>query len=148
MAATDNYPNKDGYVADGDVIGFCYADGAIVAGTYVTFGTSRANYCAVITTSTASAAVGMALRDSSAAGDIIPVCFMGVVKSIAGAAVATGALVGNSATSNKVVTLAYASNLIRINGKGGNYTARILGSCLQGAFNDTDECLVYIGKNF
>jgi len=148
MAATDYFPNKDGYVADGDVVGFCYADGAIVAGTFVAFGTSRANYVAVISTSTASAAIGMALRDASAAGDIIPVCFMGVVKTIAGAAIATGALVGNSATSNKVVTLAYTSEKIRINGKGGDYTARILGTCLQGAFNDTDECLVNIGQTF
>lgn len=145
---TDYFPSKDGYVADGDVVGFCYADGAIVAGTYVAFGTSRANYVAVATTSTASAAIGMALRDASAAGDIIPVCFMGVVKTIAGAAIATGALVGNSATSNKVVTLAYTSDKIRINGIGGNYTARILGTCLQGAHNNTDECLVYIGKTF
>lgn len=145
---TDYFPKKDGYVADGDVIGFCYADGAIVAGTYVALGTSRADYIAVISTSTASAAVGMALRDASAAGDIIPVCFMGVVKTIAGAAIATGVLVGNSATSNKIVTLAYNSTQIRINGKGGNYTARILGTALQGAFNDTDECLLYIGKTF
>ena len=145
---TDYYPNKDGYVADGHVVGFCYADGAIVAGTFVKLGTSRANYVAVITTAVASEAIGMALRDASGAGDVIPVCFDGVVKTMAQAAITTGWLVGNNASSNKVVALAYGSDCLRVNGAGGNYTARILGTALQGAALDTDEVLVYIGKTF
>jgi len=143
---TDNFILKDGYVADGHVIGFCICTLACTAGTWVTFGTSVANYVAVTPTALASDAVGMALR-AGAAGDVIPVCFNGVVKTVAGAAIAVGALVGSQFTSTlKVVTHAYASNLIRFNGIGGNYTARIIGTALQEAAVDTDEILVLIGK--
>jgi len=142
---TDYFPNKDGYVADGHVIGFCNCTAAVLAGTWVKWGTSLADYVGVTATAAASDAVGFALKDG-AAGDKIPVCFNGVVKTIAGAAFAAGAIVGNQtgANSKKVVTLAYASNLIRFNGIA--YTARIIGKALQEASNDTDEVLVMVGK--
>ena len=144
----DYFPKKDGYVADGHVIGFCDCTAAVLEGSWVKFGTSLADYVAVTASAAAGDAVGMALKDG-AAGEKIPVCFYGLVKTQAQAAIAAGGkLVSNTtgANSKKVVTLAYDSIHLRINDTGGNFTARILGTALQEAHNDTDEILVMVGK--
>jgi hypothetical protein len=142
---TDYFANKDGYVADGHVIGFCNCTAAVVEGSWVAWGTTLADYVGVTASAAASDAVGYALK-GGAAGDKIPVCFNGVVKTLAGAAFNAGVIVGNQtgANSKKVVTLAYASNLIRLNGVA--YTARIIGKALQESSNALDEVLVMVGK--
>jgi hypothetical protein len=149
MAATDYFPNKDGYIEDGHVIGFCYADDTtMAAGSFVKFGTSRANYVAVAAATAAADSVGMCLRTPAAIGDVVPVAFMGVVKTAVHSTIAIGDLVSNSKTTITAVVEAlgaYTSEKQVHNGIGGNFTARILGTAMQ-AGNPADEILVLLGK--
>ena len=151
MAATDLFPNKDGYIEDGHVVGFCYADDVtMTAGSFVTWGASRANYVGVAVSTDACDAVGMCLRTPSAVGDIVPVAFKGIVKAACHSTIAIGDLVGISSTTVTALIealAAYASNTLAHN--SSLYTARILGMALQGGNNDgteADEVLVMIGK--
>ena len=149
MAATDLFPNKDGYIEDGHVVGFCYADDVtMTAGSWVTFGTSRANYVAVAITAAAADACGMCLRTPAAVGDVVPVAFMGLVKTAVHSTIAIGDLVSSSITTKTAIIEAlgaYSSEKQIHNGVGGNFTARILGTAMQGG-NPTDEILVLLGK--
>lgn len=151
MTSTDYFPNKDGYIEDGHVVGFCYADDVtMTAGSFVQFGASRANYVAVAVAAEAADSVGMCLRTPSAIGDIVPVAFMGVVKAAVHSTIAIGDLVSNSKTTVTAVIEAlgaYTSNKQVHNNIGGNFTARILGTALQGG-NGTapDEILILLGK--
>jgi len=151
MAAVDYFPNKDGYIEDGHVIGFCYADDTtMAAGSFVKFGTSRANYVAVAVSDDACDAVGMCLRTPSAVGDVVPVAFKGVVKAACHSTIAIGSLVGNSSTTVTALIEAlgaYGSNALIHNSTA--YTARVLGMALQGGNNagtSPDEILVMLGK--
>jgi hypothetical protein len=145
---TDYFPAKDGYIEDGHVIGFCYAeDVTMTAGHFVTWGTSRANYVAVKVSAEACDAVGMCLRTPAAVGDIIPVAFMGVVKAAVHSTIAIGDLVNNSVTTLTAVVealAAYPSNKLIHNSTA--YTARILGTALQTGAVPGDEILIMIGK--
>ena len=140
---TDNYPNKDGYVADGICVGFCYAEAStITLGSFVKFGTTRADYIGVAITAAAGDAVGMALKAASAAGDIIPVAFLGVVKATVHSTTAIGNLLSNSITTvTSVVPLAYTSDKLLINGG----TAHVLGTALQTGAVPGDSILVHLG---
>ena len=145
VAVTDYYPHKDGYVEDGSVIGFCYADDTtMAAGSWVTFGATRANYVAVAVTAAACDAIGMCLRAPSAIGDIVPVAFKGIVKSAVHSTLAIGSLVSSSITTvtAMVEALGAYSSVNQLHNAG---TARILGTALQ-AGNPADEILVLLGK--
>jgi hypothetical protein len=149
MVVVDWYPNKDGYIEDGHVIAFCYAeDTTMAAGSWVTFGTSRANYIAVKITVAAADGVGMCLRAPVAVGDIVPVAFCGVVKTALHSTVVIGDLLSSGITTKTAVVEihgAYTSEKNLHNGLGGNYTAKILGVALQGGL-PADEILVLLGK--
>ena len=146
---TDNFPAKDGYIEDGHVIGFCYAeDTTMAAGSSVAFGTSRANYVAVKVSVATADGIGVCLRAPSAVGDIVPVAFSGVVKMAVHSTIAIGDLVANSKTTVTALVEcmgAYTSDKLRWNGVGGNFTARVLGTALQAGGNG-DEILVMLGK--
>ena len=149
MVATDLFPNKDGYIEDGHVVGFCYADDTtMTAGSWVTFGTSRANYVAVKVTAAAADACGLCLRTPAAIGDTVPVAFMGLVKTAVHSTIAIGDLISSSITTKTAVIEAlgaYTSDKQIHNGVGGNFTARILGTALQAGI-PADEILVLLGK--
>ena len=146
--AVDYFPNKDGYIEDGHVVGFCYADDVVMtAGAFVTWGASRANYVAVKASDLACDAVGMCLRTPAAVGDIVPVAFKGIVKAAVHSTIAIGDLVGNSSTTITAlipVFDAYASNLLFHN--SSLYTAKILGMALQAGAVPKDEILIMINK--
>lgn len=150
---SDLFPNKDGYIEDGHVIGFCYAeDTTMTAGAFVKFGaTTRANYVSVAVSDDACDAVGMCLRTPAATGDIIPVAFQGIVKAACHSTIAIGDLVGNSSTTVTALIEAlgaYASNTLQHNST--NYTARILGMALQAGDSNAgvnpDEILILLNK--
>ena len=148
MVAVDFFPNKDGYICDGQVIGFCYADDVtMTAGTYVKPGSTQSHYVGVATSTVANDAIGMCLRAPSAIGDVVPVAFAGVVKTIASGTIVIGDLVGNSLTTITTVVRAYAeaanSNAYLFNAG----TRHFLGTALQSNTALTaDEILVMLGK--
>jgi len=150
VAVTDYYPNKDGYVADGNVIGFCYADDTtMTAGSYVTVGATRAHYIGVAVTAAECDGIGMCLRTPSAIGDIVPVAFRGVVKTTASGTILIGEMVSNSMTTKTAVVLVHAeSDSANIMVNSG--TARILGTALQGQATavTADEILVMLGRYY
>jgi len=147
VAVTDYFPNKDGYVCDGQVIGFCYADDTtMTAGSYVTVGATRAKYVGVAVSAVECDGIGMCLRTPSAIGDIVPVAFNGIVKTLASGTIVIGEVVSNSATTKTAVVRAMAetnsTNLLALGG-----TARILGLALQAnTAGVADEILVFLGK--
>ena len=145
VAVTDYFPKKDGYVQDGIVIGFCKAeDTTMAAGSWVTFGTSVADYIAVKITAVAADAVGMCLRAPDAIGDVVPVAFQGVVKTAVHSTISIGDLVSNSITTVTAIIEAlgaYGSDNQLFNAG----TARILGTALQGGI-PADEILVLLNK--
>ena len=150
VAVTDYFPNKNGYVTDGNVIGFCYADDTtMTAGSFVTVGATRAHYVGVAVAAEECDGIGMCLRTPSAIGDIIPVAFRGVVKTVASGTIAIGDLVSNSKTTKTAIVLALAetdsANLMVNSG-----TARILGVALQGQATavTADELLVMLGRYY
>jgi hypothetical protein len=145
VAVTDYFPKKDGYVADGIVIGFCIAeDTTMAAGSWVAFGTSVADYIAVKITAAASDAVGMCLRAPDAIGDKVPVAFQGVVKTAVHSTIGIGDLVSSSITTvTAIVEALGAYNSANQLFNAG--TARILGTALQGGI-PADEILVMLNK--
>jgi len=150
MVVVDWYPNKDGYVDDGHVVAFCYAeDVTMAAGAFVRFGaTTRSNYVSVRVSDDCCDAVGMCLRTPVAIGDVVPVAFMGVVKTAVYSTIGIGDLVGNASTLVSAIVEcpdSYGAILLRHNGNAGNFTARIVGTALQGG-GVADEILVLLGK--
>ena len=150
VAVTDYYPNKDGYITDGNVIGFCYADDTtMAAGSFVTAGSTQAKYVGVKVTAAECDGIGMCLRTPSAIGDIVPVAFRGVVKAVASGTITIGQLVSNSMTTKAAVVLTHAeaTSATLIANAG---TARILGTALQGQATavTADEILVMLGRYY
>ena len=145
VAVTDYFPNKDGYVTDGQVISFCYPDDTtMTAGSWVTLGTTRAKYVAVKITAAAADAIGVCLRTPTAIGEPIPVAMKGIVKTLTHSTVAIGNLVSSDiGTVTDIVEALGAYNSANQLWNGG--TARVLGTALQGG-NPGDEVLVMLGK--
>jgi len=150
VAVTDYFPNKDGYITDGNVIGFCYADDTtMVAGSFVTVGATRTQYIGVAVTAAECDGIGMCLRTPSAIGDIIPVAFRGVVKAVASGTITIGQMVSNSKTTATAVVLTHAeATSATLMSNAG--TARILGVALQGQATavTADEILVMLGRYY
>ena len=148
VAVTDYFPNKDGYICDGQVIGFCYADDVtMAAGNWVKPGVTRQHYIGVANCLTKNGAFGMCLRTPSAVGDVIPVAFGGIVKTIASGTIVIGDLVGSSATTATTIVRVWAENTDSANYLHNAGTAHILGTALQSNTALTaDEILVMLGK--
>jgi len=149
VAVTDYFPNKDGYICDGNVIGFCYADDTtMTAGAFVTVGSTQAKYVGVAVTAAEGDAIGMCLRTPGAVGDIIPVAFRGVVKATASGTITIGQLVSNSGTTVTAVVTAM-SELTSVNLMCNSGTARIVGTAMQSSTaQQADEVLVMLGRYY
>jgi len=146
MVVVDYFPKKDGYICDGMVIGFCTAeDTTMAAGSWVTFGTTVANYIAVKITALAADAVGMCLRAPGAIGDVVPVAFQGVVKTAVHSTISIGDLVSNSITTVTAIVEALGA-FASANQLFNAGSARILGTALQDGLAPGDEILVLLNK--
>ena len=154
MADTDNWANQEGYICNGNIIGFCELGTAAVAGEPVGFGTAASNKIVVNLYSGAANAVGVTLK-GGVTGDKVPVVFYGVVKMVAYSTCTVGGAVINSATAGTTITYGNvmpltASDttddqgffLAAINGTG---TAHVLGMALQAGTTLGDELLVLVG---
>ena len=148
---TDFWPEKDGLVADGFTVGFCYADHTTITANYpVTYGTHAASRLAVDVCAAIGDGIGVALKTPVAVGDMIPVCFYGIVKMVVGT---TGVGAYIPAIGKYVHSDA---NLGVINAQGGSTNTStyklfggasyVLGIALQTPVAAADEFLVLVGK--
>ncbi len=92
-------------------------------------------------------AIGVALKAGSA-GDVIPVCFYGVMKLKAGGAITAGQILRNDALGTYVLDIAdlATGNAVPVYvGDNGTGTAFRLGMALQKAASSGDDFLVLVG---
>ena len=152
MVIVDNWETQEGYISQGQVIGFCELGVAIVAGEPVAFGTGAQNKIVMTLYADPGDSVGVALK-GGAAGDKVPVVFYGVVKMVGYSTCTVGGAVINSGTAGTTVTYGNVTPLTAANTEAGmdlaavngTGTAHILGMCLQAGTTLGDELLILVG---
>jgi hypothetical protein len=137
----DYWPSEEGAIVEGGLILNCYADAAISEGACVKWGTTGANKLPVATSAAMGDSCGVALKAATAAGDIIPVCFHGLVKMMLGETLAIGDAVVSAGSTGKVYGIEAASSPMLESVAGA--TMYILGY-LFGGGNPGDEVPVLI----
>ncbi len=154
MATVDNWDTEEGYITQGNIIGFVELETAVVAGEPLTWGTAAANKIVMKLYTAEADSCAVALKGGST-GDKIPACFSGVVKMCAFSVCTVGGFVINAGTAGTtitygmvtpltaVATTAQGLYLARVQGTG---TAFVLGQCLQAGTTVGNELLVLIGS--
>lgn len=145
---TDLYPSEEGYITDGNVIGFCKVQAAIELHESVFIhGTAVSGTISVAPAAGDGDGIAIALREG-AAGDYIPVCFHGVVKLIAGDTLTGGDQLINDALGTYVLPMPNTTATNATIFRGINYTGvRVrLGVALQNGAASGDELLVLVGR--
>lgn len=149
--AVDLYPDEEGHISDGLVIGYCKAQTTIVQNAAVQLhATSVSGAVSVAPSALDADCCAVALKAASA-GDFIPVCFYGVVKMYGGSTITAGDVVCNDASGIYVAPLPIFTDATILdyyagfNNGGSLYR---LGLALQNANAATTggELLVLIGK--
>jgi hypothetical protein len=103
--AVDLYPDEEGHISDGLIIGYCRCQAAIVQNEAVFIhATSVSGVVSVAPTAGDADSCAVALKAGSA-GDRIPVCFYGVVKMYGGSTITAGDVVCNDASGIFVAPL-------------------------------------------
>lgn len=103
--AADLYPDEEGHISDGLVIGYCKAQATIVQNQAVYLhATSVSGAVSVAPCAADSDSCAVALKAASA-GEWIPVCFYGVVKMYGGSTITAGDMVCNDASGYFVAPL-------------------------------------------
>lgn len=151
--AVDNYPDEEGHIDDGLVIGFCKAAGTIVQNQAVKLGiTTVSNYVQALACAADADSFAVALA-AAVTDAYLPVCFYGVVKMYGGSTITAGDVVMNDA-SGLFVAPVRDENLALTPTQLAYYamfkpagTIRFLGLALQNANAATTggELLVLIG---
>ena len=143
MAAADYWPQEEGYIVEGSPVMMCVSGGAITEMACVKLSATTAGQVTVSTNAAWGDSIGVALRDVSAAGKMVPVAFHGVIKMLADATLALGQQVCNQAAGgNKIIDTPTSANLLL----GDDGSAYVLGTTLQEAADDEDEILVLLGR--
>ncbi len=144
---TDYWPEKDGYISDGLVVGYCKAAGSITLHTAVKISASAAS-CLTVDEAGYQEGVGVALL-SADTNDFIPVCFYGVVKMKADTAAAISVMqtVVSGTTAADITRMPVVADTADNNYAANNGTGTLhkLGMALQAGTTDADELLVLIG---
>ena len=154
MVGLDNWETQEGYICQGNVIGFIELGTAVVAGEALQFDTPLAQKVIMKSKVDAAGACAVALKGGGT-GDKIPACFYGVVKMVAYSTITNpGEYVINSKTEGTTITYgnvmpltavdttAQGLYLCHVNGTG---TAHVLGMALQAGTTVGDELLILIG---
>ena len=103
--AVDLYPDEEGHLSDGLIIGFCKAQATIVQNQAVYIhATSVAGVVSVAPCAADFDSYAVALK-AAAAGEMLPVCFYGVVKMYGGSTITAGDFVTNDASGIFVNTV-------------------------------------------
>lgn len=152
--ALDLYPDEEGHLSDGLIIGFCKATTTIVQNQAVFLHSTAVSGAVSVAPCTADATGQAVALKAAAAGDWIPVCFYGVVKMYGGSTIVAGDMVCNDASAIFVGTLpAYDYHLsptylayYASNKNGG--TCYRLGLALQNGNGATTggELLILVGR--
>lgn len=143
---TDLYPDEEGYISDGTIVGFCKAAGSISLHGAVALGaTAVSNYISVVAAGVANG-IGIALKAADT-NDYLPVALKGIVKQTVGAATfSVGQPVHSSGTTVGVVertTMGDTANNNYLNIiPGGTTTNYRLGFALQAGTTAGDEVLI------
>ena len=96
--AVDYYPDEEGHISDGLVIGFAKCVGTIVQNAAVKFGvTAVSGYASILASAADADSFAVALKGGSA-NEYIPVCFYGVVKMYSGSTLTAGDIVINDSS--------------------------------------------------
>jgi hypothetical protein len=151
---TDLYPDEEGHIADGLVIGFCKVVDGVEINEAVGLGlTAVSGVVSIIASAADGDAVGIALK-SGVTNDYVPVCFYGIVKMYAGDTITAGDIVKNDATGTFVLPIAVITDTTGVTGWTAiaNYkaishtgTAWRLGLALQNGATTGDELLMLVG---
>jgi len=144
---TDKWPDEEGVIVDGIIIGFAEAGATVVEGRGVDFGTSATGKVVCTTPSAIGDSWGVALKGATV-GLMVPVAISGVVKMVstgtfnAGEMVMGGAVgraqIGNAAANTTALQMFAAA--------GATTGSYILGMALQEATAEGDEVLIALGK--
>ncbi len=154
---TDLYPDEEGYIGDGLIIGFAKAAGSITLHGAVAIPATGVSSYVSVTAATYRTGIGIALRAADT-NDYIPIVLYGIVKQTVGAATFIAGKIVTSATTAGTVdqmpslaaaTLAdLSNNLASWNGIGNGGTTALnrLGLALQPGTTAGDEALIAVGR--
>lgn len=145
---TDYYPSEEGYICDGNVIGFAKVQAAIELHEVVyVHGTNVSEYVSVAPAAADGDGCAVALK-AGAAGDYIPVAFFGVIKMKVGAAIAENDQVINDSLGTYILPLPTYTHDEMTALKGLTVTGSVmrLGVALQRGPTSGDEILVLVGR--
>lgn len=144
---TDYWPEKDGQISDGLVVGYCKAEGSITLHTAVKISASAAS-CITVDEASYKEGVGVAMKAADT-NDYIPVMFYGIMKAKVdtGAAISvmnhivSGTTAGDFVALPSISATTYDSNVSEwIDG-----SSHKIGLALQAGTTDADEFLLLVG---
>jgi len=144
---TDLYPDEEGYISDGTVIGFCKAAASIALHSGVSIGvTSVSGAVSVLAGAADGDSLAVALKAADT-NDFIPVCFHGIVKMVIGDTMTAGDIVMNDASATYVLPIIFTvDDILKLRGLNGTGTYIRLGQLMQAGAASGDEALVFIGR--
>ncbi len=145
---TDLYPSEEGYISDGNVIGFCKVQAEVELHEAVFIhGTAVSGEIMVAPAAADGDGCAVTLK-AGVAGDHIPVCFFGVVKLMAGAAIDEGDQLKNDSLGTYLLPIDDRDSTAATELRGLNYTGTgiRLGVALQAGASSGDELLVLVGR--
>jgi len=140
---TDYWPQEEGYIVEGSPVMMCRATAAIGEMSCVKLGTTAVGVVQVTASAAAGDSIGVALRAATAANQMIPVAFGGIVKMIVGGTLGLQApCISQGVDTAEVLDTGTSVDIIL----GDNGTQRILGTTLHAGVTLADEILVLLGR--
>jgi hypothetical protein len=147
---TDLYPDEQGYIGDGLVIGYAKAAGSITLHGAVSIPATGVSSYVSVQAATLQTGVGIALRAADT-NDYIPVVLYGIVKQTVGSVTfAAGKIVTSGTTAGTVnqMPAVNGTTMLEWNGLGNGGTTALnrLGLALQPGTTAGDLALIAVGK--
>ena len=141
---TDKWPDEEGYIVEGTVIGFATLGGTVLEGEPVKFGTAATGQVVVTTPAAVGDSFGVALK-YGVSGDIIPVAVGGVMKFVATGTFNVGEYVmGGTSAWVQIGGATANTTKLQIFTAAGSAGSYVLGLALQTAGASGDEVLVML----
>jgi hypothetical protein len=144
---TDYWPEKDGQISDGLVVGFCKAEGSITLHTAVKISASAAS-CITVDEAGWREGVGVALKAADT-NDFLPVMFYGIMKAKVDTAAAISVMnhVVSGTTAGDFEAMTAISDTTWDDLGAGYLSGEYhkIGLALQAGTTDADEFLLLVG---
>jgi len=143
----DYYPDEEGYISEGHIIGYAKAGTAITAFNSVKLGTTAAGSVVVDVGAADGDSIGIALK-TAVTNDLLPVALRGIMKIVAGEAIAANSVLKNDSSPGYMLVIGdlatgtAAPIFVGLNGTG---TVIRMGIALQDATQSGDEILMLLG---